>query len=102
MRIDPDAINNPKIEVLFHETTKNFEKMPIQYRVCVETISWSCSVQSRTQSLLTFLGRMLDENEGLWKGLVLITYCIVLYCIVLYCISDNQSGRFRRACAVRS
>ena len=66
MRIDPDAINNPKIEVLFHETTKNFEKMPIQYRVCVETISWSCSVEPSI-----FLRRMLDENEGLWKGPVL-------------------------------
>ena len=67
MRIDPNAINNPKIEVLFHETTKNFEKMPIQYRVRVETISWSCSVQSRAQSLLTSYGACWTKTKGSGK-----------------------------------
>lgn len=32
-RIDGKEIDNPKIELLFHETTKNFDKLPIQYRV---------------------------------------------------------------------
>ena len=37
MRIDPGVINNPKIEVLFHETTKNFDRLPIQCRVSSQT-----------------------------------------------------------------
>lgn len=32
-RINGKEIDNPKIELLFHETTKNFDKLPIQYRV---------------------------------------------------------------------
>lgn len=32
-RIDGKEIDNPKIELLFHETTKNFDKLPIQCRV---------------------------------------------------------------------
>lgn len=35
-RIDGKEIDNPKIELLFHETTKNFDKLPIQYRVSMK------------------------------------------------------------------
>ncbi|XP_048585340.1 cilia- and flagella-associated protein 206-like isoform X2 [Nematostella vectensis] len=31
-RVNPKEISNEKVEVLFHETTKNFDKLPIQYR----------------------------------------------------------------------
>jgi len=37
-RINGKKIDNPKIELLFHETTKNFDKLPIQYRVSNQTI----------------------------------------------------------------
>lgn len=43
-RIDGKEIDNPKIELLFHETTKNFDKLPIQYRgFC----GWSLVVYDR-------------------------------------------------------
>lgn len=32
-RINAKEINNPQIELLYHETTQNFDKLPIQYRV---------------------------------------------------------------------
>jgi len=43
-RINSKAIDNPKIELLFHETTKNFDRLPIQYRgFC----GWSLVVYDR-------------------------------------------------------
>ncbi|KAL9982740.1 hypothetical protein ACROYT_G004830 [Oculina patagonica] len=43
-RINGKEIDNPKIELLFHETTKNFDKLPIQYRgFC----GWSLVVYDR-------------------------------------------------------
>ena len=35
-RINNREIDNPKIELLFHETTKNFDRLPIQYRVSMQ------------------------------------------------------------------
>ena len=35
-RINSKEIDNPKIELLFHETTKNFDRLPIQYRVSMK------------------------------------------------------------------
>ena len=35
-RISSKKIDNPKIELLFHETTKNFDRLPIQYRVSMQ------------------------------------------------------------------
>lgn len=43
-RINAKEINNPQIELLYHETTQNFDKLPIQYRgFC----GWSLVVYDR-------------------------------------------------------
>ena len=40
-RINSKEIDNPKIELLFHETTKNFDRLPIQYRVSMKDFFFS-------------------------------------------------------------
>lgn len=40
-RIDTKKEDMKKLDWLFPETTKNFDKLPLQYRVCVEHFSVS-------------------------------------------------------------
>ena len=76
------------------------------WKCLYDTVWWY--EQSRTQS---FLLRMLDENEGLWKGPILRRFWLVLWNVIQYNKSAicgllepvlSRALRLRRACAVRS
>ena len=71
--------------------------------------SWHIAISYSEPS--NFLLRMLDENEGLWKGPILRQSWLVLWNVIQYNKSAicellepvlSRAIRFRRACAVRS
>ena len=90
-RINYKEIQNPAIELLFYETTKNFDKLPIQYRV---SITLKMNRISRCDWL---------PERAIWSYLARSGYglCPASIQIMLWCCIPYNKSFIDQACSVK-